>query len=112
MTNQTANSTAAQRHYDCHFGPGAELPAIDDILSIEQLTHGFRGTCEWELLLATGGPAARVLVRVAQVGSPVGASFEHQDWGTPWIAPCHQDAAKLLAWVEQFHFYCPMCEPS
>ena len=38
----------------------------------------------YEILLCTGGPAARIVGELNEDGEPTTARLEHQDWGTPW----------------------------
>lgn len=108
--NNTHTDVIAQRHYEAYFGALAALPTHDDVLSIEQLSHGLRGPCEWEVLLATGGPAARVRVLVLDNHDIVDAVFEYQDWGLPWTAPSSQSHGVLTDWAHTFYLACPFCE--
>lgn len=83
---------------------------IEDVLSVEQLTHSFRGNCEWEILLTTGGPAARVRVEVNIDGEVRYATFEYADWGNGWFAPVGQDHRMLTDWAGAlFPMVCPYC---
>jgi hypothetical protein len=83
----------------------------ESVLSVEQLTHSFRGNCEWEILLTTGGPAARVVVEVDVNGEVKWANFEYQDWYQPWIAPTGQDRKLLIDWVAVvFLLECRYCQ--
>lgn len=51
--------------------------AADDIM---------RKPCEYEILLCTGGPAARIIGQVSDHGEPETATIEVQDWFQPWTA--------------------------
>lgn len=63
---------------------------------------------EFCLLLATGGPAVRLVGTIDEYGLPETAVLEVQDWGTPWTAFKHtvsksaQEA--LLAYARCFCF--------
>lgn len=111
MTAGTDFEIDAQEYYDASFGNRVEPLTEEDVLSVEHLTHSFREYDLWEVLLATGGPAARVVVEVDEWGEPARATFEYQDWFQPWNAPANQDRALLLAWVsEHFYFGCGYCD--
>lgn len=42
------------------------------------------GAEEYEILLATGGPALRIWGRLGQHNEPNTAELQMRDWGTPW----------------------------
>ena len=125
---------AAQCYYEDCFGPESErseryqaileaeesgdYDKVDElreeeaesVLSVDQLTHSLRGNCEWEILLTTGGPAARVVAEVDVDGQVRYARFEYQEWFQPWYAPEHQDHRMLTDWAAvNFPMECPYC---
>lgn len=61
---------------------------------------------EYEILLTTGGPGARIVGDLGQYGEPASAYVEGQDWGTPWIRiPTSQDDEEiLLTYARCFYF--------
>jgi hypothetical protein len=79
-------------------------------LSVTQLTHSLRGHCTWEILIATGGPAARLLVEIDSDSVIQQATFEYQDWFRPWYAPPSQDHNFLMEWSSLWVINCPYCE--
>jgi hypothetical protein len=82
----------------------------EDVLCVEQLTHSLRGNCEWEILLTTGGPAARVVAEVDIDGQVRYATFQYQDWFQPWYAPEGQYHTLLTEWAAaNFMMECPYC---
>lgn len=102
---------AAEAAYDFDFVDELRDIEAEGVLSVEQLTHSFRGNCEWEILLTTGGPAARVVVEVDGDGIVRWANFEYQDWFTDWFAPTGQDRKLLIDWVTAvFPLECRYCE--
>lgn len=68
--------------------PGAELRAV-----------------EFMILLATGGPAVRLIGDLNEHGEPENVRMEHQDWDTPWTpyGPAKNDEA-VMEYVRQFYF--------
>jgi len=62
---------------------------------------------EYEILLCTGGPAARIRGEINQYNEPETAQIEYQDWFTPWErysdTSSEEDEA-LLTYARQFHF--------
>lgn len=60
---------------------------------------------EFNILLATGGPAVRIIGELGQYG-PDNARLEYQDWGTPWteyrLTSDEQDT--LLRYCRHFYF--------
>lgn len=135
MNSDVEFHTAAQQYYEACFGKDSEryeryqaiLAAeeacdfdtvddlrqqeIDDVLSVEQMTHSLRDNCEWEILLTTGGPAARVIAEVDVDGQVRYATFEYQDWYKAWYAPTNQSHKLLTDWVAaNFPLDCPYCE--
>lgn len=68
----------------------AELAIHEDALSVEVRSGWYtlesdsdRSPAEYLILLATGGPAVRIVGELRQ-GEPSSARLETQDWGTPW----------------------------
>lgn len=63
---------------------------------------------EYEILLATGGPAVRIVGDLDESGEPYRARLEAQDWGTPWTeyrgAWANGGAETLLAYARQFYY--------
>jgi hypothetical protein len=60
---------------------------------------------EYQILLTTGGPAARITGNLDNFGQPCSARLERQDWGTPWVThQSHYSSPALLTYAEQFHF--------
>ena len=64
------------------------------------------GPEEYELLLCTGGPAARIVGRLGQCCQPDSARFEYQDWFKPWteVILTGEDHDALLEYARQFYF--------
>jgi hypothetical protein len=59
---------------------------------------------EYRILLATGGPAVRMVGELTD-GQPTSASLEVQDWGTPWteyIGTPGPSGQVLLAYASVF----------
>jgi hypothetical protein len=125
---------AARQYYDACFGPESDTAkrhqalldaeekgdydAVDElrqeesesVLSVEQLTHSFRSHCEWEILITTGGPAARVVVQVDIDGLVVWADFQYQEWFQVWYSPEGQDHKMLTDWAgANFVMECRYC---
>ena len=136
MTIETIQKRA-QESYGAYFGQGsdyfsliAELENSDDsdisvsrqdeigvelgesLLSVDQMTHGVYADGDtWQVLLTTGGPAARVVITTDADGDPIQAVFEFQDWFEPWTAPPEQDRNLLIKWaVSVAYYYCEYCE--
>src|SRR5690606_22339259 len=61
---------------------------------------------EYEILLATGGPAVRIVGRLNELGEPVTADLQCRDWFAPWdsVEVSGEEAAALLAFAGQFWF--------
>ena len=81
-------------------GPGHEL-AIDKLselpLSVEPIK-------QYIILLSWGGPASRIVGKLDSRNEPETATFEVQDWGTPWTAADDQDENMLLQFARLFCF--------
>lgn len=58
---------------------------------------------EFCILLATGGPAVRIVGDLDN-GSPSRPRLQVQDWGTPWTEYFAIDISTLLAYCECFYF--------
>lgn len=60
----------------------------------------------YEILLCTGGPAARIVGELNDGGEPTTARLEYQDWGTPWTEyeTNRFQYESLMKYVEQFYF--------
>lgn len=59
---------------------------------------------EFQILLATGGPALRIVGRLGRFNCPEQSRMEWQDWGTPWTECTFADSGTLDAWTAQFWF--------
>jgi len=61
---------------------------------------------EYQILLATGGPAVRIVGDLDRWEEPANAVLEYADWGTPWTAyPADAEAARvLLEFARQFYY--------
>ena len=59
---------------------------------------------EFEILLATGGPAVRIIGELDQYGQPTRARLQSQGWGTPWTDYLGADMATLLTYCGVFYF--------
>jgi hypothetical protein len=60
---------------------------------------------EYAIELTTARPAVRIIGN-CESGKPISASFEYQDWGTPWTryhTTSDEDAA-LMAYAAQFYY--------
>jgi len=60
---------------------------------------------EFEILLTTGGPAARIVGDLSN-GSPTRARFEYQDWFMPWteVVQDSEGYSTLLEYAQTFYF--------
>jgi len=61
---------------------------------------------EYQILLATGGPAVRIVGDLNHYGEPTTAVLEYADWGTPWTTyPADiEEAWVLLEFARQFYY--------
>ena len=61
---------------------------------------------EFMILLATGGPALRIVGELGEWGTPEPPRLEMQDWWTPWqeVALDSEDYAALQSYCECFYF--------
>lgn len=136
MERTTEFHDAAQRAYDDSFGPNSDRAnryqalrsaekrddqdtvellrdeEADDVLSVTQLTHGFSSSCQWEILLSTGGPATRVVVSIDDNETVTWADFQYQSWFQSWTSAERQDHEMLADWADaNFPIHCcPYCE--
>lgn len=61
---------------------------MNSVLSVERLTRNYHDEIDtWEILICTGGPAARILVTTDWQGRPEMSEWQYQDWFEPWYAP-------------------------
>jgi hypothetical protein len=96
---------------DWHEEDDAQQAIYDDPLSVQVRgdwhTPGEDSTesVEFEILLTTGGPAARIVGTLENNG-PVRARFEYQDWFKPWtdVILDHEDYATILEYAQHFYF--------
>lgn len=60
--------------------------------------------CEYQILIATGGPACRIIGDLDQYNQPHTATLQVQDWFTPWtdVSGCYEDI--LLTYAQCFYF--------
>ncbi|MDV7146024.1 hypothetical protein R3X27_25435 [Tropicimonas sp. TH_r6] len=84
----------------------------EDALSVEVRepwhSHGagHDGLSEYRLLLATGGPAVRIIGRLDAFHEPETAVLEAQDWFLPWTGfeTSREDDEALLTYARCFWF--------
>lgn len=57
---------------------------------------------EFEILLATGGPAVRIRGELDEQGCPDRAWMDYSGWGTSWERYYEVDQATLLQYVQYF----------
>jgi hypothetical protein len=75
-------------------------------LSVEKLaTHWRAEENEWEILLCTGGPAVRILVRTDFYGCVLRADYQFQDWFEPWTSAEDQDEKLIRCYAETVGWY-------
>lgn len=132
MATDTEIQTAADEHYQSRFGEIErllmlqldcqqhnhwewqdaiseqlqEMPLAVDLLNIDVR----REELVWEILLGTGGPADRVRVVTDYSGEVEWATYEHQDWFTPWTEARGQNADIVLQFAQQFSYYVDLTE--
>jgi hypothetical protein len=104
---------------DCESRDDAEQRIREDALSVE-MRSGWETVDVWQgadsghgsgrpqpvefmILLATGGPAARIMGELRD-GQPHRAWLEVQDWGTPWMQYFDIEQDTLLAYASVFYF--------
>jgi hypothetical protein len=96
---------------ECTSEEEARTAIEEDALSVEVRgawrsigdQDGLAEPVEFMILLATGGPAARIRGELAD-GQPTRAWLEVQDWGTPWTRHEDIDEDTLLAYASVFYF--------
>lgn len=59
---------------------------------------------EFEILLATGGPAVRIIGELNQYGDPTHARLQTQNWFTPWTDYVAAERDVLLTYCAVFYF--------
>ena len=126
MTTQAEIQEAADQHYQSRFSKIERLITLqlqaaqfnhsvweEDIseriqempLSVELVAvYPNRDSCEWEILLGTGGPADRVLVTTNYLGDLEEAEYQYQDWFTPWTRANDQDRHLVELFAQAFYF--------
>ncbi len=105
---------------ECTSREEAEVRILEDALSVEVRSGWVEpGVTEFDaeefmILLATGGPAVRIIGELGQYGDPSRARLQVQDWFTPWTEylghsvsdterePVDQDV--LLTYCRCFYF--------
>lgn len=95
---------------ECEDREAAEQRIQEDPLSL-QLRSGWYSPGEespkaeeFELLLATGGPAVRIIGELSEHMEPDRARLQVQDWFTPWTDYLDADQETLLAYCRVFYF--------
>lgn len=95
-----------------HNEDDAQRAIDDDPLSI-QVRDGWKspgaeseGPEEYEILITTGGPAARIIGQLGEHSQPTSARFEYQDWFQPWteVIFTSEDHKTLVDYVNCFYF--------
>lgn len=86
----------------------AQQQILDDALSVRVRSGWVDAVTdfeaeEFEILLATGGPAVRIVGELDR-GEPSRARLEVQDWGTPWTQYFPADSDTLLKYAGCFYF--------
>lgn len=95
---------------DCESRDDADTRISEDALSVQVRTDWRDVGSEddkpthFNILLCTGGPAARIMGELNEHGEPVRAWLEYQDWGTPWTQYIGADRDTLLAYARCFNF--------
>ncbi|QDV75730.1 hypothetical protein [Botrimarina mediterranea] len=92
---------------DCDDADDARERILEDPLSLRifgERTDGEWEATSFELLLATGGPAVRILGDIDHHGEPSSPRLEVQDWFTPWRQYFDVDASTLDAYCSCFYF--------
>ena len=103
---------AAEQSGDEEAADSAREAATESVLSVE-VRDGWRtpgsdslGPEEFLILLATGGPAARIVGELGEYNQPERIRVQWQDWFTPWtdLATVEADDEALTAFAAQFYF--------
>lgn len=91
----------------------AQQRILEDALSVEVRSGWYtldadadKAPAEYNILITTGGPAARIIGELDEHGLPTTARFEYQDWFQPWtdVTLTREDSAVLLRYAQQFYF--------
>lgn len=93
----------------------AEQTIQEDPLSVEVRSGWYspnadasdRAPAEYNILITTGGPAARIIGELDSYGQPETARFEYQDWFQPWTdvpVTDEKDRETLLTYARCFWF--------
>gem|GEM_PF-2419512 len=86
---------------------------VEDALSVEVRGDWFTPgdavlePVEYRVLIATGGPAARIVGELNTHLEPYSARLEVQDWGTPWEEVTSISRETLMSYVQCFNFGTP-----
>lgn len=94
---------------DCPDREEAEQRIHEDPLSIEVRSDWVSNKeemepAEFKILLATGGPAVRIIGELDQYKQPSSARLQVQDWFTPWTEYVNADSDTLLTYCRCFYF--------
>jgi len=94
---------------DCEDEDDARERIMDDPLSLQVRSDWHAPGAEmeaeeFELLLATGGPAVRIIGTLGGFGEPETATLQVQNWFTPWTDYVGADEDVLLAYCHQFYY--------
>lgn len=111
---QLVDDLTSERHGDEYVADEEALEAIQNhplAVSVRSewtslgnySNEGLRAS-EYQILIATGGPAARIIGDLNSYGEAHTATLQVQDWFTPWtdVAKCDEDT--LLTYAQQFYF--------
>lgn len=75
-------------------------------LSFQKLaTYHVAEEIEWEILLGTGGPADRIVVRTDLAGNIESAEYQFQNWFEPWTVAENQDSELVQRYAEVVGYY-------
>lgn len=95
----------AQKHDHYTWADELRTALEESVLCVDLVAiYPSRDTCEWEILLGTGGPADRVLVTTSFNGDVEDAKYQHQDWFTPWTDAENQDYELVERFAQVFYF--------
>lgn len=100
---ETASGSGRYEDYEDALEQLQEQPLSFDKL----ITDHRRETIDWEILLGTGGPADRVIVRTDFDGNIETAWYEFQDWFQPWTRAEDQDENLVIRYAEIVGYYEP-----
>ena len=119
-TKERKTEQEAQEYYDAIFDD--ELRALmdkaydgdnDACEQLEEMHYGIikyatyhqQETTEWHVVLAGGGPAARLVVIAGDYGEVEEARFEYQNWFTPWTAAPEQNGELVARFARLVGYY-------